>query len=183
MGNRTQQQKHPILLLQDIEFRSRKYAAGLPQQEEVKDEWLGIGFSVGKHRMVAPMGHVTEILNFPNLSRVPGAKPWVLGIANVRGNLLPVMDLNGYLNGHNTQVRKKSRIMVLSHDGVVAGLLVDDVLGLRHFVEEDRMPGLPDADVAVRPYLEHAYASDDDTWMVFNMRKLAESPLFMQVAV
>lgn len=175
-------QKHPILLLQDIERRSRQNAAGLPQQEEVKDEWIGIGFSVGNQQLVAPMGQVTEIMTLPGLSRVPGAKPWVLGIANVRGNLLPVMDLDGYLYGRKTPLNKKSRIMVMNHQGVQAGLLVDQVLGLRHFLLEDRK-NLPESDLTIRPYLDSAYEMNDETWMVFSMHKLAESPLFMQVAV
>jgi twitching motility protein PilI len=173
---------HPILLLQDIESRSRANARGLPQQKVVKDEWSGIGFRVGDLHMVAPLGHVVEILTFPELSRVPGAKSWVMGIANIRGNLLPVMDMKSYLFSHPSAVRKKSRVLVLNHRGVFSGLLVDEVMGMRRFFAETRTVTPASTDDAVKPYIEHIYKHDSEQWLVFSMHKLAENPLFLQVA-
>jgi len=173
---------HPILLLQDIESRSRDNAAGLPQQEDIKDEWSGIGFRVAGHDLVAPLGHVIEILDFPGLSRVPGAKGWVLGIANVRGNLLPVMDLQHYLYEKITPIRKKSRILVMNHQGVFSGLLVDEVLGMRRLLAENRRMTPENTDEQLKPYIEHIYRHGKQQWKVFSMHKLAESPLFLQVA-
>lgn len=175
--------KDPTALLADIQRRSRSNAAGLPQQEQSVEEWHGIGFRIGQLRLLAPLGEVTEILTLPPMSRVPGAKAWVLGIANVRGNLLPIMDLQGYLHGRRASVGKRSRVLVINHRGVFAGLLVDEVLGLRHFPEENRTTQPPGMDAAVTPYLDRAYKSADETWVVFSMSKLAESPLFLQVAV
>jgi len=173
---------HPILLLQDIENRSRANARGLPQQKVVKDEWSGIGFRVNDLTMVAPLGHVVEILTFPELSRVPGAKSWVMGIANIRGNLLPIMDMKNYLFNSQTAVRKKSRVLVMNHRGVFSGLLVDEVMGMRRFYAETRTVTPADTDASVKPYIEHVYKQNNELWMVFSMHKLAESPLFLQVA-
>ncbi len=175
--------KNPVLILLDMERRSREHAAGLPQQIEVKALWSGIGFRIGELRLLAPLAEVTEILTLPAMSRVPGTKAWVLGIANVRGNLLPIMDLNGYLQGRRTDVGKRSRVLVVNHQGVFAGLLVDEVMGLRHIEQENRTTQLPEIDRALAPYLDNGFRVDDDTWVVFSMRKLAESPLFMQVAM
>jgi len=173
---------HPILLLQDIETRSRANAFGLPQQGEIKDEWPGVAFRIGDNYLVAPMGQVIEILTYPDMSRVPGAKNWVLGIANIRGNLLPIMDLNGYLFGKHINVNKKSRVLVLNHQGVFSGLLVDEVMGMRRFLAENRRATPDGVDLTVKPYVEHIYDQEDHQWLVFSMHKLAESPLFMQVA-
>jgi twitching motility protein PilI len=173
---------HPILVLQDIENRSRANARGLPQQKVVKDEWNGIGFKVGDLHMVAPLGHVVEILTYPELSRVPGAKSWVMGIANIRGNLLPVMDMKNYLFGQPSSIKKQSRVLVLNHRGVFSGLLVDEVMGMRRFFAETRTLTPPETDVSVKPYIEHIYKQNNEQWLVFSMHRLAESPLFMQVA-
>ncbi|NIP71706.1 MAG: purine-binding chemotaxis protein CheW [Gammaproteobacteria bacterium] len=173
----------PVELLREVERRSRRRAAPLPKQEDVRDQWSGIGFRVGDLRVVAALGEVTEILALPVLTRVPGAKSWVLGIANVRGNLLPIMDLDGYLHGRRTGITKRSRVLVINRRGVYAGLLVDEVLALRHFEEDDKAADIPEADPAVRPYLDRGYISGDESWPVFSVRRLAESPLFLQVAV
>lgn len=175
--------KHPVTLLRDIERRSRANARGLPQQIEVLDEWSGIGFRIGHQHLVAPLEDVAEILTFPGLSKAPGAKSWVLGIANIRGNLLPIMDLSGFLEDRLTQVSKRSRVLVVNSKGVFAGLLVDEVLGLRHFYEEEQTTQLPASELSVLPYLDRAYKKGKQHWMVFSMHKLTQSDSFMQVAV
>lgn len=178
-----EQGANPVAILAEIEQRARANAPGLPQQEDIREQWSGIGFRLGEQWMLAPLDEVTELLTLPSMTRVPGAKAWVLGIANVRGNLLPIMDLNGYLFGRRTVVGKRSRVLVINHRGVFAGLLVDDVTGLRHFEADSRMTERPDSDLETQPYLERGFELDGRAWPVFSMRKLAESPLFMQVAV
>ena len=51
--------------LLEIAERSALGARGLPAQVEIKPHWSGIGFSLGGHRLVAPMGEVAEILVQP----------------------------------------------------------------------------------------------------------------------
>lgn len=177
------QRTNPVVLLAEIERRARAHAAGLPQQQDTREQWSGIGFRLGEQWLFAPLDEVTELLTLPVMTRVPGAKSWVLGIANVRGNLLPIMDLNGYLYGRRTVVDKRTRILVINHRGVFAGLLVDEVTGLRHFEAADRLSVRPESDTDTLPYLERGFELDGLAWPVFSMRKLAESPLFMQVAV
>lgn len=179
----TEQGANPIELLAEIERRARANAAGLPQQEDIQQQWSGIGFRLGEQWMLAPLDEVTELLTLPVMTRVPGAKGWVLGIANVRGNLLPIMDLNGYLQGRRTVPGKRSRVLVINHRGVFAGLLVDQVHGLRHFEAATRTGAAPEAETELLPYLEPGFPVHEEVWPVFSMRRLAESPLFMQVAV
>lgn len=60
-------------------------------------QWIGIAFEVGGQEFVAPMGEVSEILAVPELTPIPLTKPWLLGVANVRGRLLPLADLAKFL--------------------------------------------------------------------------------------
>ena len=84
-------------LLLDIDRRCRLLAADLPSQETRLQRWSGIAFRVGSNAYVAPMGEVAEVLHEPRCTLMPGVKPWVKGVANLRGRLLPVMDLGGFL--------------------------------------------------------------------------------------
>lgn len=173
----------PVALLAEIEQRSRVHAIGLPQQEEFKSTSLAISFRIGDLKLVTPVDEVAELLTFPVLSRVPGTKSWVKGIANVRGNLLPVMDLNDYLTRQPTRLSVSSRVLVVNHAGVFAGLLVDEVLGLNHFLDEERKRQLPEMDNFIKSYLTGTYIKDGEEWGIFSMFALAKSPLFLQVAV
>jgi len=173
----------PLLLLQELERRCRRNAHGLPRQEEAKREWVGIGFRLGNLRLAAPLGEVVEILTYPSLSKVPGTKPWVRGIANVRGNLLPIMDLQGYLHGRPVTMTRRSRVLVMNQKGMFSGLVVDEVLGLRHFLEEEQTSQLPAHDEGIAEYLKHGFRRGEDHWAVFSMHRLADAPQFLQVAV
>lgn len=165
-----------------LERRGYQHTAELPSQTEVRDEWVGVGFRLGGHAYVTAMGEITEILTYPDLSRVPHAKPWVRGVANVRGNLLPVMDLSGFLDRGRSNPTRLSRILVIDQNGVVAGLLVDEVLGMRRFLDEDWYEDSPESDAAVKPYIRGAYRRGGTDWRVFDMAALARDPQFLKVA-
>src|SRR3990172_10655694 len=120
---------HPLLLLRDIERRSRQHAVGLPLQVEVKQTWSGVAFRLADNHLVAALLEVREILTYPALAPVPGAKDWVKGIANVRGNLLPIINLQSYLGRHGALAGRRSRVLVIQQAGGFGGLVVDEEIG------------------------------------------------------
>ncbi len=176
--------KHPLALLREIEQRSLRNTRGLPQRAETRALWHGIGFRIGDITLVAPLTQVNEILHYPKLTLVPGTLSWVKGLANIRGTLLPVMDLRGYLGQSAVTPDAHSRIMVIQQENLSAGLLVDEVLGLKHFdPQQEAITRVKKLNEAVRPYIQGAFLQSDQTWYVFNMATLAEDPQFLQVAV
>jgi len=176
-------QKDPIDLLLELEARSKKNARGLPQQTVQTTLWNGIAFRAGGISMVAPLNHVNEILHYPKLTLVPGTLPWVKGLANIRGTLLPVVDLQVFLGMAPIQINPQSRILVIDQGELVVGLLVDEVLGLRHFEPEQRVTRIRKLDPAVKPYIRGAFQQDDQVWHLFDMTVLTQDPQFYKVAV
>jgi len=176
------QPRAPFELLYELEARARAHAFGLPQREEARTLWHGVGFRLAGMPLVAPLGQVREVLVSPPVSRVPGAKEWVTGIANVRGTLLPILDLQGFLSSRPTARGRRTRVLVVQHSGVMAGLMVDEVLGLRHFFEEDRLAHIPSSAEGLRAYLSGAFSQAGEVWTVFDMHRLIQDPAFMQVA-
>lgn len=100
-------------LLQDIDVRSRTKALGLPQQIEVRRTWSGIGFRLGDVYLLSKLEEVDEILISPEVTRVPSALSWVKGIANIRGMLLPIMDLRDFIDGEAIQAGRKTRVILI----------------------------------------------------------------------
>lgn len=133
----------PFQLLVDIDQRCRRLAAGLPAQQEAVQSWSGIGFRMGGRFFVAPMGEVGEVLHEPRYTQLPGVKTWVKGVANVRGRLLPIMDLCGFLGTELSPLRKQRRVLVVEHLDVFAGLIVDEVFGMQHFPVDTFSEQLP----------------------------------------
>jgi len=173
----------PLERLAHLQQLCLEHAHGLPQQEQTDEEWLGIGFRLGQLYLVAPLGEVAEILTPPGLSQVPRTKSWVCGIANVRGNLMPIMDLQGYLYDRPAALNRRSRILVVNHNGVYSGLVVDAVMGLRHFRDEQRCEELPGNDEHIHEYMLHGFKAGAEHWGVFSLYALAQTPQFLKAAI
>lgn len=173
---------HPFDLLLDYEQRALANTAALPSRDEVQAQWVGLGFRIGKNRLMADMSQVKEILELPEFTSVPGVKSWVIGVANVRGSLLPLIDLKGYLLGEDILHRRKGRVIVIEYKGFNTGLLVEEIYGMRHFVEADEVADRPDLDEALEPYIERSYRQGDEHWPVFSFDRLTGEPRFQQAS-
>jgi len=171
----------PFELLSKLDARFRKNSSGLPVAKTVVDDWIGIGFAINNIPLIAKMDDVSEILPPPETIRVPGVAPWVNGLANVRGNLMPVLDMNGYLYGKPTNVRKESRILIINKLGIVAGLLVDEVYGLRRFKPEEQQKKIKEDAGSMGDYLAGTFVDQVRRWNVFSVEKLARTEQFLRV--
>jgi twitching motility protein PilI len=91
-------QAPPFAVLTNIALRSRQLSAGLPERKKTAEQWNGIGFMLAGEHYVVPMGEVTEILHVPRFTQIPGVRPFLIGAANVRGRLLPLVDLDTFFD-------------------------------------------------------------------------------------
>ena len=171
----------PFEILKELDSRCRKNSAGLPVAKTVVDDWIGIGFLIRDIPLLAKMDDVSEILPPPETIRVPGVTHWVKGLANVRGNLMPVLDMNGFLYGESTTIRKQSRILVINKSDVVAGLLVDEVFGLRRFKPEEHKREVMQDAGAIGDYLSGIFVDQVRRWNVFSVKKLTRAEHFLRV--
>jgi len=173
----------PFNVLLDFEKRCRSNAGRLPSAGDVEDKWVGVGFRLGKDKLIADMTEVGEILDVPDFTKVPGVKSWVVGIANVRGSLLPIMDLRGYMLGTDMQQRKRGRLIVIDYKGFSTGLLVDEIYGMRHFFDEDQSEEKPQVNENVLPYIKSVYSRENESWPVFSFEAMAKDERFSLVAL
>lgn len=173
---------HPFDLLQQLVARCRERSVGLPAQEVVSETWSGVGFKLAGQSMVAAMGEVSEILHEPRYTALPRVKTWVRGVANVRGRLLPIIDLSRFFGATVSAPRKQRRVLVLDRDELFVGLLVDEVLGMQHFPVNTFTTEVPDTSGVFKPYVVGAYAREQVS-LVFNFRALARDQTFLDVAI
>lgn len=155
----------------------------MPSVDGATDEWTGIGFRIAGTDLLSNMGEVTEILDLPPYTRVPGVKPWVVGIANVRGGLLPLMDLKMFVTGEAMGSLNSGRVMVVNHKGLLTGLVVEEVQGMRHFSLNERAFNLPEISNRLKPYIKQAFQKDNNYWPVFSLHALVEDERFLHASL
>jgi len=117
-----------------------------------------------------------------SITRVPGAKRWLLGIANLRGHLLPLIDVKLLLGSGRTTLRRTTRVISVNHREVPAGLVVDEVLGFRRFMDHEFASDTPKTVVRCDNFLSGTYQRGDEPWPVFKLSDLVESKMFLQAA-
>ncbi|GAB2608849.1 chemotaxis protein CheW [Novilysobacter erysipheiresistens] len=180
----------PFDVLVDYERRSLAHVAGLPEQLDAPGLWRGVGYRIGNRRLASGFGEVLEILPLPQVTPVPGAQSWMLGLANVRGNLLPIVDLKQFLEGERTVLHESQRILLVRQPGGDVAVLIDELYGQRSFNEQHLLDLEGDADDAAAHladgryanFIGRAYRLDDTTWGIFSLDRLARTPEFRQAA-
>ena len=106
------------------------------------------------------MDDVAEIIPIPrSITRVPGVKRWLLGIANLRGKVISVSDLRDFVTGRSTMQLPGSQLVIVRSGEWDYGLLVDEIIGMRHFGTQHRLPTLDAVEESLRPYICLLYTS------------------------
>jgi twitching motility protein PilI len=168
--------------LVDLAQRSRAAARGLPAQTDIRPMWSGIGFALMGSYFVAPIGEVSEMLEVPNYTHLPGVQPWVKGVANVRGRLLPLFDLAAYFGDRLVGGRKQRRVLILETETLYSGLMVDQVFGMQHFPMDEYSEQAGAVAENILPFVTGSYPSGQQQWSLFRPALLAEDPRFINAA-
>ena len=87
-----------------------------------------VSFMVNEERFTFPMLAVGEIIRVPTMVSVPLGPAQMIGLANLRGNVLPVYDLSTILLGAKSQESDVTRVVVVESELGSVGFLVDRVL-------------------------------------------------------
>lgn len=168
--------------LSALETQSRQVATPLPALENAQTHWNGLGFSLLGQRFVAPMEQVAELMRLPASTRLPGVKPFVVGIANVRGRLMAILDLATFFGAASTMPRIQRRVLAVDGNEQYFGLMVDESLGMQHFPSHAYAEQVDDVDPIFRPYINGGYRIAGTLWPVMSLRSLAADPELEKLA-
>jgi len=83
-----------------------------------------VGFRIGNETYGVRIGAVREIVRVPEITNVPSAPELVEGVINLRGKIIPVIDLRKRFGQGNIQSDKKNRILVVELENKLIGLIV-----------------------------------------------------------
>ncbi len=173
----------PFELLKQLEQRSRAGAGGQPAEQSQEREWVGVALRMGGETFLIAREETREVMGYPaNVTRIPGARSWVKGLANVRGQLVPMIDLRQFLGSGATVTGRNTRVVMVNHREVPAGLIVDEVLGFRRFAEREFNAEPPPTVIRCDSYLAGAFRRAGEVWPVLSLKTLVESPSFLQAA-
>ncbi len=91
----------------------------------MEKEFQVVGFRIGNETFGVRIGSVREIVRVPEITAVPSAPETVEGVINLRGKIIPVMDLRKRFGQSDIQPNKKNRILVVELENKLVGLIVN----------------------------------------------------------
>ncbi|MCZ6457750.1 MAG: chemotaxis protein CheW [Gammaproteobacteria bacterium] len=170
-----------LKILNEIKAATFKNAAQLPLKESAQAEWQGLGYQVGGLRLVSNMNEISEILKMPRYAALPGVKSWILGIANVRGRLLPIIDLHDYFSMPPTLPMMQWRVLVIEDEDIAAGLVVEQSLGIQHFLEDSFEETTAEGATALQPYIRGAFRHGGRMFYETHLKSILRDEKFFDV--
>ncbi|WP_438957699.1 chemotaxis protein CheW [Porticoccus sp.] len=172
----------PFNTLLSLSQRFNGAKRGLPAQQDIVPSCKVVCFSVLGINLVVALEELTEIVEMPQYTRLPRVKRWVLGIANLRGRLLPIVNLAAFLGDKLYGSAKQQRVMVIDMMGMFVGLTVDRVYGMRHFKVDTFTRNLNDIPDRLAPYADGGFVQPDGTWILLRPSQLLADRRFTEVA-
>ena len=138
--------------------------------QDIVSQW--VTFSLGEETYGIDVMQVQEVLRVTEIAPVPGAPPYVLGIVNLRGSVVTVIDTRARFGLPSREADEASRIVIIEADKQVVGMLVDGVAEVVE-VPASAIESTPNVgnDEAAR-YIQGVFSTDDGLLILVDLNKL-----------
>jgi purine-binding chemotaxis protein CheW len=100
-------------------------------------------FDLGNERYAVPIAMVREVVRVADITRVPNAPPHIRGVMNLRGRILPVVEMRSRMGLPTADLTPASRVVVAEVRGRILGYLVDRVIQVTR-LNEGSVAAAPD---------------------------------------
>jgi purine-binding chemotaxis protein CheW len=125
---------------------------------------------------------VQEVLRYTEIAPVPGAPPYVLGIINLRGNVVTVIDTRSRFALPNAETTDQTRIVIIEAENQVVGILVDavaEVVYLRQS-EIETTPNVGNEESA--KFIQGVCHKNDELLILVDLEKLMSDEEWMEIS-
>ncbi len=158
-GRRTRLRQYQVQLLERMQAARTNTGTRIQQ----------LGVLIGNERYLLELTQTAEILPIGLMTEVPLTQPWYLGLANIRGNLVSIIDLARFLDLGDTGTGSDARVITFANSlGFNCGLLVSRVYGLRQAAD------MQAAGARLRD-------ADANEWTPLDLAALVAEPRFLHV--
>ena len=137
-------------------------------------------FKVGADYWFTQLVMAGEVLPPQQITPVPLARPWFLGLIDVRGTLFGITDFSRYTGGPAIPKHIDNRLLLIGQKfDMQVGLLVSKIIGLKHIEDFSEQPRPEDAPAWVSNIFQD---KEGNTWKELNAEVLLEHGEFMNIA-
>ena len=167
------QQPAPALRAQILRERAQQLARELRAPVSEAERLEVVEFLLGNEHYGIESDAIREVFALKEITWLPAAPDFVLGIVNVRGQVLPVMDLRRIFDLPEKGLSDLNKVIVVEYGETQVGVLADCIVGLRSVLVSDLQPSLPTLTGVRAEYLRGV---SSDRLVVLDIRKILADP-------
>lgn len=133
-----------------------------------------VSFALGEETYAINAARVNEVLRYTEITPVPGAPAFILGIINLRGNVVTVINGRGVFGLPNNTVSEQSRIIVVDIEDFALGILVDKVSAIVDLnAREIETPPATGDETGAR-FIQGVYNEDGELLILVDFSRVTE---------
>ncbi len=156
-----------------LKVRARQLAEPPQRLESAEGEFEVVELSLAQERYAIEQRCVREVYPFTNLTLLPSAPSFVTGIMNVRGQILPVIDIKKFFDLPEQGITDLHRVLIVHHKKIELGILADAVIGTKKISAATLQRSLPTLHGIREEYLKGITA---DHVVVLDVEKILLDP-------
>ncbi len=137
-------------------------------------------FSLGPSTFAVPTRNVREVERAPDVTPVPSVPSWLRGVANLRGDILSVVDLRGFFGVPADEEARRMLVVASDSGEVVTAFLVDAVRGMTRLTAADRRPTAAVSDERIAPFVDGLVELDGRLVTILDLDRILRAPDFAQ---
>lgn len=132
-----------------------------------------IEFSLGKEDYAIPLLMVREVISIPDTTPIPKSPPHFLGIINLRGQIISVIDLRKKLKSEPKQ-NKEEAVIIVDIGGMHIGLVVDSINRVLAFSSDD-VSEMPEVESQINThYIFGVYKKENSLTVLLDIAKVLD---------
>ena len=153
-----------------------------PEKAQAADARVEVlEFFLAHEKYAVESRHVREVYPLENLTPLPCTPPFVLGIVNLRGEIVSVLDIKKFFDLPETGLTDLNKVIVLQSGAMLFGILADTIVGVRRIPVDKIQPSLPTLAGIREKYLRGI--TPDRTVLLDAGKLLADEQIILQEQV
>jgi twitching motility protein PilI len=131
------------------------------------------GFRIGSFGLLIRADVGSEVIRSQAISSLPGSAPWLMGLLNLRGNLIPVFNLRLLLGTGESDQSRNMLILILDKGENAVGMVIDGFP--QALLALHTIPHLPQLPTVLQEHVSVGYVKDEYIWLEFNHESFFEA--------
>lgn len=139
------------------------------EEDTQKDKYLT--FSIGEDSFGIEIEHVVEIIKLQTITEVPDVEDYVKGVINLRGKIIPVMDIRLRFNKEPRNYHDRTCVIVIDVNDITVGIIVDKVADVV-IIPEESVAKPPDINKTDKKYIKSIGKTGDTVKLILDCEEL-----------